>query len=172
MLIIFLKSHVETYSGIVFTRIRGGLLLTILEKQLSFEYSTSSIHSSGSIANYLQVDIEKGVGMFEVYIELVSTSSKIFFSLYLVFKAIGLYLTAISFIIFLGCTLLALILIIINFKVTLNFLSAKDKRVLLIKSALKNIMFVKSKTLEYFYHYKIYFSRQTEIGNLRYTFYL
>ena len=85
VLIIFIKNHVYTYTGVVLTRIRAGLLLTILEKQLSFEFSTNSIHSSGSIANYLQVDIEKGVEMFEIYLQLVATSSKIFFSLYLVF---------------------------------------------------------------------------------------
>ena len=32
VLIIFIKSHVYTYTGIVLTRIRAGLLLTILEK--------------------------------------------------------------------------------------------------------------------------------------------
>ena len=75
-------------------------------------------------------------------------------------------------VIFLGFSVFALILIIINFYATLAFLRAKDERILLLKSALKNVMFVKSKTLEYFYHYKIYFSRKNEISHLRYTFYL
>ena len=45
----------------------------------------------------------------------------------------------------------------------LQFLGAKDNRIQLMTSVIKNLKFLKTKVLEYFYHFKLYALRQREL---------
>ena len=61
---------------------------------------------------------------------------------------------------------------IYNFFLTKKFLEKKDKRVFLVTSLLKNLRFVKSKSMEYYFHFRVYLLRNVELRYLKYLYYL
>ena len=102
---------------------------------------------------------------------MVTIVFTIFFSLYYVLLAMGLYFIAVV-ISFAAATILIVVGLYYNFVLTNSFLRQKDLRIGFTMTVIKNLKFVKSKALEYFYHFKIYLIRDRELMYLRYLFYL
>ena len=107
----------------------------------------------------------------EIVIYMISGSSMVIFALYFVLKSMGIWFISVS-VSFVIAIVLCFIGVYFNYLITVAFLGYKDERVALTKSVLRNLKFVKSKALEYYYHYRIYMIRNVELRYLRYIYYL
>ena len=168
---VYLKSVNMFLTGKLLCKIRAGLVTLILEKQLEFEIKTTSEHTTGAIASYIQTDIEKSVMIVNILIYFVNGSSTILFALYFVLTSMGIWFIPVALAFIIAIALCA-VGVYFNYIITVDFLSYKDQRATLTKSIIKNLKFVKSKALEYYCHYKVYAVRNVELRYLRYIFYL
>lgn len=146
-------------------RVKSSVIFTVYKKILRVSVLNPSQHTEGSIVNYVQSDcqkIEDAVAKFSLALEAVWQILLGFaVSIYLIH--LNVVALVVSYALLTFCTLYLYKYII---KYEIQFLVAKDKKVQLLKNVIKNVKYIKQKVWENYYHAKLYFKREDELGAL------
>lgn len=145
--------------------VKGGICLLIFEKVTKIYTMNPSGTSAGQIVNYLQVDVnklDKGLPAFVTFtrnmIEVIVLASMMF---YLVGKTLLIMLIITCFNMFIFSFIYRA-----YHKASNTILIKKDSRINFLRNVLRNIRYIKMRSYENFFQYKICGMRELELKSL------
>lgn len=143
-------------------RIQLALYGLVLAKATRYNTVNSSVHPSGRILNYIQVDVPK----FEQFFPTLFWTTSSGFGLVFYYGYMIILIGNTSIIVISTLVVVAVLLSLI-YKIRLSLrsklLEAKDVRLDFFKNVIKNLKYIKMRAWENFYYYRIYELREKEL---------
>jgi len=147
-------------------RLETGLYGVIMEKAMRSTGLNYSEHTPGAILNYIQIDLVTFqiflINLYDLFSSLLILTAYYSYTYVLLDRTMFFIL---------GLTLLLSFIIIFFFgifgTVRDSLLRAKDRRIEFLKTVVSQIKYIKMRAWENFYHYRLYFFREEEIGYLK-----
>ena len=147
--------------------LRASLLGMLHQKALKFNLKTSKEYTEGMISNLYQVDIQRASTFLYEVMKFLNNSILAIMALAYLVHMTGYDIIAIGLAVYILANVgYALIFYLIN-RINLLLLEAKDSRIALFKAIASSFEFVKINSLENYFCFKSFQSREKEVRRLK-----